>query len=306
MAKHKVLQVGQLSADGTRDLNAEFDVTVLPSDPAERSKVAAERGSEWTAIASNGHAPVDKALLDAMPNLKLIASPSAGIEGIDVASAKARDIKVTNSSAVLADECADVAVSLVLGLTRQTLEADRYVREGKWLSGPFPLGRAIKGLKIGIYGLGHIGKAIARRLEVMGAVLSYHGRSSQHGVAYNYVPTLRDLALSNDMLIVAVPGGPETARTVDADIIEAIGPEGWLVNISRGSVVDEDALIAALKADRLKGFASDVFAKEPNVPAELIADRRTVLLPHYGSGTVQTRRAMVDTMLESLRRHFAA
>ena len=301
----KVLQVGQLSPDGARDLAREFNVTVLPDNAGERAALLKREGAEFTAIASNGHAPVDDALLAQLPNVERIASPSAGIEGIDLAAAAARGITVTNSSAVLADECADVALSLILALTRRTVAADRYVREGKWPGGPFPLGRTLKGLKVGIYGLGHIGKAIARRLDVSGAVVSYHGRTQQAGVSYPYYSSLVDLAAANDMLVVAAPGGVQTARTVDAAVIAAIGEEGWLVNISRGSIVDEDALAAALAADRIAGFASDVFATEPHVRQEFIDDPRTVLLPHYGSGTVQTRRAMVDTMLTSLRQHFA-
>lgn len=305
MTEKLVLQTNALPPYAVADLEKNFDLLKLPAGAAEQQAFLKEHGRRVTAIACNGNGPVDEALLSQLPALELIACISAGLEGIDLAAAARHNVKVRTSSPALADECADVAVSLVVGMTRGTLAADRFVREGKWLKGQFPLGTAIKGLRIGILGLGHIGEAIARRLEVMGADIAYHGprrKPSKH----RYFPSLLELANWSRMIIVACPGGEATKHLVNREVIEAIGPDGWLVNISRGTVVDEAALITALKAGKIAGFGSDVFEHEPKVPSELIESDKTLLLPHYGSGTKETRLAMAQAVIDALKEHFAS
>jgi lactate dehydrogenase-like 2-hydroxyacid dehydrogenase len=302
MAEPIVLQSTALPPYAEADLKA-FNTVRLPADKAEQEAFYAKHGKDVVAIACNGNGPVDDAMLAKLPSVKLIACISAGLEGIDTKAAEKRGVKVTTSSPALADELGDVAISLVLGLTRGTVAADRFVREGKWLKGQFPLGAAIKGMKIGILAMGHIGKATAKRLEVMGAEIGYNGPNKKD-VPYRYFGSLLEMAKWARMIIVAAPGGEETRKLVTREVIEAIGPDGYLVNVSRGTVVDETALIEALRTGKLAGFASDVFEDEPRVPAALIESDRTVLLPHYGSGTAETRKAMSDAMIASLKDFF--
>ncbi|MFY9635368.1 MAG: 2-hydroxyacid dehydrogenase, partial [Cellulosimicrobium cellulans] len=224
----------------------------------------------------------------------------------DVAQAAERGIAVSNTPDVLNDCVADTAMALYLDVLRQTSAADRFVRRGDWLGkGNFPLATKASGKRVGILGLGRIGRVIARRLEGFDCAISYHSRNPVDGVAYEYKASPRDLAEGCDVLIVAAAGGPDSARLVDAGVIEALGPNGYLINIARGSVVDEDALVAALLGGRLAGAGLDVFADEPKVPEDLLALDNVVLLPHLGSGTHETRAAMAELTLANLRR-FAA
>jgi lactate dehydrogenase-like 2-hydroxyacid dehydrogenase len=207
---------------------------------------------------------------------------------------------VTNTPDVLTDEVADLTLGLLLATLRQIPQVDRYLRAGRWLEKPHPLTGTLRNRHVGILGLGRIGRAVAHRLEAFGVTLAYHGRTQQHDVAYAYHPTLLDLARAVDVLIVVAPGGPETKGIVNREVLEALGPEGVLINVARGSLVDEEALIAALRDGTIHSAGLDVFADEPRVPPELIAQEHAVLLPHVGSASVHTRAAMGQLCVDNL------
>lgn len=249
---------------------------------------------------AGGHTKADGAFFDRFPNLEILASFGVGYDTIDAAAAGRRGVVVTNTPDVLTDEVADLAVGLLIATVRQLPQVDRYLREGRWLKGAYPLTATLRNRKVGILGLGRIGKAVAKRLEAFGLPIAYHGRRRQDGVPYAYHDTLVGLARAVDTLICVAPGGPETAGMVDGAVLEALGPDGILVNVGRGNVVDEPALIRALRDKTILSAGLDVFADEPNVPAELIANEHVVLLPHVGSASVETRRAMGQLVVDNL------
>jgi lactate dehydrogenase-like 2-hydroxyacid dehydrogenase len=241
--------------------------------------------------------------LDRLPALRAIVNFGVGYDRTDVAEAARRGIVVANTPDVLTDCVADTAVGLVIDVMRGLSAADRFVRRGEWAAGRVPdLARRVTGARIGILGLGRIGLAIARRLAAFEATISYHNRRRREDVDYTYAASPRELAAGCDVLVVAAAGGQESRGLVDADVLDGLGPEGFLVNVARGSVVDEDALLAALGGGRLAGAALDVFADEPHVPAALLARDDVVLLPHLGSATVETRAAMTELALANVAR----
>jgi len=243
-------------------------------------------------------------LLDVLPKLEIISVFGVGYDGVPTSYCRDRNIRVTNTPDVLTDDVADVAVGLILMTGRDFVRADRFVRSGEWMRRSLPLATKLSGKSVGILGLGRIGKAIARRVEAMGMRVAYTGRKRQD-VPYRYVPTLEALAADVDFLVVACPGGPATKHLVDASILAALGRKGTLVNIARGSIVDEAALVRALAEGTIKGAGLDVFENEPQVPDALIAMDNVVLLPHVGSATHETRKAMADLCKANLDRWFA-
>ena len=251
-------------------------------------------------VTSGSFGRIDGALMDRLPRLQIVASLGVGYDNVDAAAAAARGVVVTNTPGVLDDEVADLTIGLLLATVRRIPQADRFVREGRWQAGAFPLSPTLRGRRIGIAGLGNIGKAIARRLEGFGVAIAYHGRSRQAGVGYDYHPTILSLAEAVDTLIVIVPGGDDTRHLIDARVLDALGPQGVLVNVSRGSVVDEPALVEALADGRILAAGLDVFADEPHVPAALLAMENVVLLPHVGSATRHTRAAMAGLLVDNL------
>lgn len=252
-------------------------------------------------VASGGTA-VPNGLIDALPDLKIIAVHGVGYDKVDVAHTRARGVVVTNTPDVLSADVADMALALILSTQRRLPAAERWLRAGNWAAGGrFPLARSATGLRYGVLGLGRIGREIARRLEPFAADVAYHSRKPVEGVVWRYSPDPAALATSVDVLVVAVPGGPATKGLVDARVLEALGPDGILINIARGEVVDEDALIAALGERRLGGAGLDVFAHEPEVPQALLDSDRCVLAPHIGSATVEARSAMAGLMIANLR-----
>jgi lactate dehydrogenase-like 2-hydroxyacid dehydrogenase len=235
------------------------------------------------------------------PKLELISSFGVGYDHIDAKWAGSHGITVTNTPDVLNEEVADTALGLLLCTVREFPQADRYLRAGKWLEKHYPLSKAtLRGRTVGMVGMGRIGKAIARRLEAFGVTVVYHSRHPQDGVGYKYYPKLLDMAREVDTLMVIVPGGPATANLIDAEVLKALGPQGILINMARGSVVDEQALIAALKNKTIYAAGLDVFAKEPQVPEELIAMDNVVLLPHLGSASEATRAAMDQLVVDNI------
>ena len=243
---------------------------------------------------------VDDELLDRLPALEIIASFGVGYDNVDAASAARRGIVVTNTPGVLDEEVADLTIALLLATLRRIPQADRFLREGRWLDGSFPLSPTLRGRRVGILGLGNIGKAVARRLGGFSVAIAYHGRSPQPDVPYDFHPTLPGLAEACDVLIAIVPGGGGTRHLIDSAVLAALGPNGVLINVSRGSVVDERALICALEKGAILAAGLDVFEDEPRVPQALLAMPNVVLLPHIGSGSAHTRQAMGQLVADNL------
>lgn len=271
----------------------------LPADPAALDR---ETASRIRAVVTSGRFGVPSTLMRALPNLELVANFGVGYDTTDVAQAAARGILVTNTPDVLTDCVADTALALLLDAFRRFSASERFLRSGAWAANGYPLTRRFSGRTVGIVGLGRIGQAIAERAAGFGCPILYHSRRHVPGSPWEYVPSLRELAERVDALVVAVPGGPATDALVDRTILDAIGPEGVLINIARGSVVDEEALMRALDEGTLGGAGLDVFAHEPDVPAGLLRDDVTVY-PHVGSGTVETRQDMRDLVLANLAAH---
>lgn len=258
-------------------------------------------GVSIVGLVASGGTAVPNGLIDALPDLKIIAVHGVGYDKVDVAHARSRGVAVTNTPDVLSADVADMAVALTLSTLRRLPRAERWLRSGDWAAGgKFPLGRSATGLRYGVLGLGRIGREIARRLEPFAGEIAWHSRRPVEGVVWRYAPDPIALAASVDVLIVAVPGGPATRGLVTAEVLAALGPEGVLINIARGEVVDEPALIAALTEGRLGGAGLDVFAQEPQVPQAFIDSDRCVLNPHIGSATVEARRAMAGLMIANL------
>ena len=301
-----VLQVGPLMPSVQEAITTDYGALRLPDSPSERDEFLRLHGTSFEVAVTSGKFGVGTDLMHALPNLRAVINFGVGYDTTDIAQAVQRGITVSNTPDVLNDCVADTAVALYLDVLRRVSAADRFVRRGDWLSkGNFPLATKASGKRVGILGLGRIGRVIARRLEGFDCEISYHSRSPVDGVSYEYKASPRELAAGCDVLIVAAAGGPGSARLVDAEVLHAIGPDGYLINIARGSVVDEEALVAALTAGRLAGAGLDVFAEEPKVPEDLLALDNVVLLPHLGSGTHETRAAMAELTLANLRQFVA-
>jgi lactate dehydrogenase-like 2-hydroxyacid dehydrogenase len=253
-------------------------------------------------IALGIHARADRALIERLPKLEIIANFGVGYDAIDIAAAAERGIVVTNTPDVLTEEVADTALGLLLMTVRELSAAERYLRAGEWAGkGPYRLTPAtMRNRTVGIVGLGRIGLAIARRIEAMGVPVAYHNRRPRTDVPYRHYPDLRAMAEDVDTLILVLPGGDETKNLIDTEILRALGPNGILINIGRGSIVDEPALIEALKSGTILAAGLDVFAREPHVPPELIALPNAVLLPHVASASAHTRDAMGQLVVDNL------
>ena len=239
-------------------------------------------------------------LMQRLPKLEIISSFGVGYDHVDAAWAGAHGIIVTNTPGVLNEEVADTAMGLLLCTVRQLPQADRFVRSGKWTKSEFPHTQSLRERTVGIVGLGRIGKAIARRLDASAVKVVYHGRNKQPDVSYRYYPDLVAMAREVDILLVITPGGAGTKHLINAQVLEALGPQGILINVARGSVVDEAALIEALRKKKIYSAGLDVFESEPHVPRELIEMEQVVLLPHVGSASIYTRRAMDQLVVDNL------
>ena len=255
-------------------------------------------------LVQGGGTVTPTSLLDALPNLEIISVFGVGYDGVPTQYCRERDILVTHTPDVLTDDVADVAVGLILMTARNFVQADRFVRSREWTKASLPLATKLAGKSVGILGLGRIGKAIAKRVEAMGMQVAYTGRSAQN-VPYRFVPTLAALASEVDFLVVACPGGEGTRHLVDAKVLAALGRKGTLVNIARGSIVDEAALVQALADGTIRAAGLDVFENEPHVPDALLGMDNVVLLPHVGSATHETRQAMADLCKANLDTWFA-
>lgn len=285
-------------------LDREFTLHRLWQAKHQRAFLA-EIKDRVRAIATGGGYRLDGALMDALPKAEIIATMSIGVDHIDLAAARARGITVTNTPDVLTDDVADIGMALVLAVARRLIVGDRYVRTGQWLSGAMPLTSKVGGARMGILGLGRIGLAIAKRAEAFGISIVYHGPREKKGVPYRYYPSLVQMAQEVDYLMVSCPGGAETRNLVNAEVLAALGAKGAVINIARGSVIDEPAMAQMLQEGKLGGAGLDVFADEPRVPEALLALDTVVLQPHVGSATHTTRAAMGQLVVDNLKAHFA-
>ena len=303
--KIDVLSIGSFPDATNAELANRFAVSHYARRPAPHA-LAADLKDRIRGIATEANHGVDSALIAALPKLEMIAIFGVGTDFIDLAAARERNIPVTNTPGILTDEVADLAIGLMLASARQILFADRYVRDGSWASkGPIRLGRSVGGKTMGVLGLGGIGRAIADRGNALRMHVIYCGPRRKADAAYEYVADPVELARRSDYLMVACKGGPETRHFVSAAVIDALGPKGTLINVARGSVVDERALVAALAGGRLGHAALDVFETEPNPSPELLKLSNVIVQPHHGSGTVETRAAIGRLMVDNLSAHFA-
>ena len=264
-----------------------------------------DHGGRIRGMVAAGKRRIDGALLDRMPSLEVIANIGVGYDRLDIEAVAARDIIATNTPDVLTEEVADLTVGLLVATVRRLPQAERHLRAGLWPKGSFPNSPSLRGRRVGIVGLGRIGKAVARRLEAFGLDIAYHGRSRQAAVPYRYYADLVEMARDVTVLILVVPGTSETDGMVDARVLDALGSQGVLINVARGSVVDEDAMIAALRDRRILAAGLDVFLHEPHVPESLLKLDNVVLLPHVGSASIDTRMAMIELIRDNLLSWFA-
>jgi lactate dehydrogenase-like 2-hydroxyacid dehydrogenase len=250
--------------------------------------------------------PADKTALALFPKLEIVASFGVGYDHVDSNYAREHNIVVTNTPDVLTEEVADVAVGLLIATLREFVKADRYLRSGLWTTQNYPLSvGSLRDRKVGIVGMGRIGQAIGRRLEASRVPVVYHSRNPSPSVSYKHYPDLMEMAKEVDTLVVIVPGGASTEKMINAEVMTALGPRGVIINVARGSVVDEQALIAALKSGTILAAGLDVFANEPAVPDELHSMQNVVLLPHIGSASMVTRNAMDQLVVDNLKAWFA-
>jgi len=285
-------------------LQAEFTSHLL-SEASDRASFLKQHAPAVRALATFGPMPVDGKLMDALPKLEIISNFGVGVDAINLDDAKKRGIIVTNTPDVLNECVSDTALALILNTVRKFPQSEVYLRGGNWASrGPYPLATSIGGKTLGVLGLGRIGEAIAKRAQACGMKIRYHNRSRKD-VPYPYDPDPVTLARNCDVLIVVTPATAETSRIINARVLDALGPDGYLVNVARGSVVDEPVLLRYLQEKKIAGAGLDVFVDEPRVPPEFFGLDNAVLFPHCGSATVETRKAMGDLQIENLRLHFA-
>jgi lactate dehydrogenase-like 2-hydroxyacid dehydrogenase len=294
----RILVPGRMSKRVLDRLPDRFEpVLVSAADP---SLVTADMASSVVGIAAQGKIPAD--FMDALPNLEIVANFGVGYDGVDAAHAATRGIVVTNTPDVLTEEVADTAIGLLINTVRQLPAAEQWLRQGRWAKeGSFALSPlTLRGRTVGLYGLGRIGLSIARRLESFGVFIAYHTRTPREGLAYRHHPTLKGMAEAVDTIIVIVPGTESTRRSVNAEILQALGPQGVLINVGRGTTVDEAALADALQRGVIAGAGLDVFENEPYVPDALLTLPNVSLLPHVGSASQATRNAMADLVVDNL------
>jgi lactate dehydrogenase-like 2-hydroxyacid dehydrogenase len=297
----EILQTHRLLASCEAALAERYTVHKL-HEAADKDALLAGVRDQVRGIAGGNVGPE---LMDKLPKLEIIANFGVGYDSIDTKAARARNIRVTNTPNVLNDAVAEITIGLMVSLARRLPQSDQYVRQGKWPAGNFPLQSELNGKTVGILGLGRIGKEIAVRAQAMKMRVVYHGRRRQTDEPYIYYDSLKDMARDADWLVIIAPGGKGTDKIVSREVLTALGSEGYLVNMARGTLVDEAALVEMLQSGELGGAALDVFEKEPQVPAALFGLDNVVLSPHQGSATHQTRNKMGALVVENLDAHFA-
>jgi lactate dehydrogenase-like 2-hydroxyacid dehydrogenase len=302
--KQDLLITGPMYPPTLAELEATYNAHRLWT-AEDKEGLVASVAARVTAVASSNPRGIDAATIAKLPNLKIISHFGVGYETVDVEAASKRGIKVTNTPDVLTEEVADLAIGLTLATLRRIPQGDRYVREGKWLKGAMPLADTCQGKTMGIVGMGRIGQSIAKRALALNMKVAYQGPNRKAALPYAYYASPVELAKNCDVMMVACPGGEATRNLVDRAVIEALGPKGYVVNIARGSIVDEPALLEALQGNRIAGAGLDVFVDEPRVPEAFFALDNVVLQPHVGSATHQTRKAMGQLVIDNLAAHFA-
>jgi lactate dehydrogenase-like 2-hydroxyacid dehydrogenase len=303
--KPVVLSLGMFPPATMSTLAERFELHHFTVYPLPEGMLGPKLKARIMAIATEANRGATRALIMSLPKLEIISCFGVGVDAIDVAAARERAIPVTNTPGVMADECADLAIGMMLASARQIVFADRYVRSGEWLKGPIGLGHSVGGKTVGVVGLGGIGRAIADRARAFRMKVLWHGPRPKPDAPYEYVPDLAEMARRSDFLMVACRGGEETRNLISAPVIDALGPEGTLINIARGSVIDEPALIARLRDGRLGFAALDVFQNAPRIAADFLELPNVLLQPHHGSATVETRTAIGQLMIDNLTAHFA-
>ena len=301
MTKQTVLMTGAYPDQDMAALEKDYDIIKLWEQP----EAIASRAAEVRAVLTRGDLGTSKALVDSLPNLEFIGCFGVGTDGIDRSATIPRGIRIANTPDVLTEDVADIAFALMLAVARKVVKGDAFARDGRWTKGNLELVTRVNGKRLGIIGLGRIGKAIARRGEAFNMPISYFGRHAQDDVAYSYYNDLLLLAANSDFLVAIVPGGAATTNLVDATVLKALGPDGYFINVSRGSVVDEPALIEALENKAIRAAGLDVFWNEPNIDPRFAKMENVVLHPHHGSGTVETRRAMGQLVRDNLAAFYA-
>ncbi|MBX4936142.1 2-hydroxyacid dehydrogenase [Rhizobium binae] len=304
MPEAEILMTGAYPEWDMVDLEAKYRVHRL-WEATDRQELITRVGKDVRAIATRGEIGASAELMKQLPKLEIVSCYGVGTDAIDLAYARANGIRVTNTPDVLTEDVADIAIGLLLATARQIPQADVFVRAGQWGNGAMPLVTRVSGKKVGLAGMGRIGKAIARRAAAFGCDIAYFARNEHADVAYAYQPDLVALADWADFLIVIVPGGQATMKIIDAEVLKALGPHGMLINVSRGTTVDEEALIAALENGTIQAAGLDVFLNEPKIDARFLTLQNVVLQPHHGSGTVETRKAMGQLVRDNLAAHFA-
>jgi lactate dehydrogenase-like 2-hydroxyacid dehydrogenase len=302
--KPEIIAAARIYAPTQKRLDQEFTCHKL-HEAADRTAFLKQHAASVRALATFGAGGADGALMDALPKLEIISNFGVGVDVIDLAAAKKRNIIVTNTPDVLNNCVADTAMALTVNAMRKFPQAEVYLRAGHWAAkGGYPLSTSLGGKTMGILGLGRIGEAIAQRAQAFGMKIRYHNRNKKD-VAYPYEADPVALAKNSDVLMIVTPGGAATDKLVNAKVLDALGPEGYLVNIARGSVVDEAVLLKYLQEKKIAGAGLDVFADEPRVPAAFFTLDNAVLFPHVGSATTETRTAMGNLQVDNLMAHFA-
>lgn len=300
MAKLDLLVVSPSLTDRMQDALAEKFTLHWLAKEADQQSWLAENGAKFAHVLTDGHWGVKPDIMQHLPNVKVISCYGVGYDNIDAADCAARGVVVTHTPNVLNAEVANTAILLWLATARRLVRDDAFVRSGAWLNGGAPLTRSVENCKVGILGLGRIGEDLAQRLAIFSPEISYHSRNEKPGVSYRYYPKLIDMARDVDVMFCITPGGAATHHIVNRDVMEALGPDGTLINVGRGTAVDEAEMVKALQDGRLGNAGLDVFEAEPKVPEALFAMDHVTLLPHVGSATVETRMAMGDLSVNNL------
>jgi lactate dehydrogenase-like 2-hydroxyacid dehydrogenase len=304
LSKPEILMIGPYPDWDMEPVETTYHVHKLWQS-GDRDSLIARHATDIRAIATRGELGAKAELMRRLPNLEIVSCYGVGTDGIDLGYARENNIRVTNTPDVLSGDVADIGIALALAVARQIPAGDAHVRSGAWSQGNLGLATRFFGKKVGIAGIGRIGQAVARRAAAFDCEIRYFARNHRDGLDWTFEPDLVELARWSDFLVVILAGGPSTAAIISADVLEALGPEGFLVNIARGTTVDEPALLKALETRAIKGAGLDVFLGEPDIDSRFAALDNVVLYPHHGSGTEETRRAMGKLVRDNLAAHFA-
>lgn len=304
VSKPHLLMLGAYRDDDMVILERDYQLHKLWEQNDQAGYLSAH-GMQIRAVATRGDLGVKKQVMDQLPKLELIACLGVGLDAIDLATCHARHIKVTSTPGVLNEDVADLALALMLGIARHIPQADAYTRAGHWKTGSYKLLARMNTKRLGLVGMGRIGQAIARRAEGFAMPIAYHSRNVRNDVPYKHYASLTELARHSDFLVAILPGGPETKNLVNAEVLSALGPDGYFINVARGSVVDEAALLFALENKAIAGAALDVFWNEPDINPRFLKLENVVIHPHGGSATVETRQAMGQLVRDNISAHFA-